>query len=501
MKNIALLTLSILLHFACALSKAAEIDLRPQWDETLPLANPDKGWYHHYFDNTVEKYLVQNDAELTEFPGLDHVYLRLAWAYLEPAEGRFDWNVVDEPIAKWTSHGMGIAFRISCKETGVNRIEQQFATPRWVRNAGARGGFYAKRKPVGPEGPWEPVYDDPVFLAKLENFIAAFAARYDGKPWLRYVDIGSFGDWGEGHTSSGSGLKYGYTALDKHVDLHLKYFHKTQLIISDDFVFGLANPEERQRMHAKLLQHNVSYRDDSILVDWFVKAYSKTSTVRSPDLFADAWQKTPTVFELEHYGIVKSKGNWTPQPGSSLETFGAGRTGADYFRRALEQLHATYIGFHGYAREWLADNPALTAELLNRCGYWFFPHRVELPGAFSAGKSNIVTIHWQNRGVAPAYRPYDLILRLDGPSRFEQAIPSGNTRWLPGSAQNPYREVYHMALPAQLTAGDYEIKLKLHSRQAGRDVKLPLKDNLLGGDGFYTIGRVLLVTAETPPLR
>lgn len=487
--KVILLPLAILL-LAIHPASGAEIDLRAQWDETLPLANPDKGWYHHYFDNTVEKYLVQTDTELTAFPGMDHVYLRLAWAYLEPAEGRFNWKVVDDPIAKWTSHGMGIAFRVSCKETGVNRIEQQFATPRWVRDAGAQGGFFAKRKPVGPEGPWEPVYDDPVFLAKLENFIAAFAARYDGKPWLRYVDIGSFGDWGEGHTSSGSGLKYGYTALERHVDLHLNYFRKTQLVISDDFVSSLANPEERQRMHAKLLKHGVSYRDDSILVDWYVKTYGKTFTVRSPELFADAWRKTPTVFELEHYGIVKNQGNWIPQPGSSLEEFGAGRSGAEVFRGALEQLHATYIGFHGYARDWLADNPVLTTELLNRCGYWFFPHKVELPAALVAGKSNNVSIHWQNRGVAPAYRPYNLILRLDGTSRFEQSLPSGNTRWLPGPAENLHREIYSLTVPAKLASGDYELKLRLLSRESTRDVKLPLQARLLDSDGFYTIGRV-----------
>jgi hypothetical protein len=468
---------------------AAEIDLRPQWDETIPLANPHKGWYHHLFDNHVNKYLLESDDDLLKFPGMDHIYLRLAWAYLEPQEGRFNWRVVDEQIRKWTARGLGVAFRISCKETSTDRIEQQFATPRWVRDAGAQGGFYMKGKPVGPDGPWEPVYDDPVFLKKLDRFLAAFAARYDGKPWLRYVDIGSFGDWGEGHTSSGSQRKYGFDALDRHVDLHLKYFRRTPLVVSDDFVTGLASPEDRQRMHAKFLQHGVSYRDDSILVDWYVKTYSPKFTVRSPELFADAAPKTPTVFELEHYGSVKSKGNWTPQPGSSLEKFGAGRTGADYFRGALELLRATYIGYHGYAREWLADNPALTVELLNRCGYWFFPHTVKLPDALIAGQTNTVSVSWQNRGVAPAYHPYSLVLRLEGRQKIEKELPSGNTRWLPGPADKTWRETYALVLPASLKPGDYTLKLKLRSHEARRDVTLPLKAGVLGKDGFYTIGR------------
>ena len=73
---------------------------------------------------------------------MDHLYIRLAWAYLEPKEGQFDWAVIDRIIEKWTAHGLGIAFRISCKETSTDRIEQQFATPRWVMEAGAKGGYY-----------------------------------------------------------------------------------------------------------------------------------------------------------------------------------------------------------------------------------------------------------------------------------------------------------------------------------------------------------------------
>ncbi|MBM4154564.1 MAG: DUF4832 domain-containing protein [Lentisphaerae bacterium] len=486
----AIRPVTVAMFVAAGAASGAVVDLRPDWDASQPLANPDKGWYHHHFDNTVEKYLVERDEELTAFPGMDHLYLRLAWAYLEPAEGRFDWKVIDEPIAKWTAKGMGIAFRISCKETGTSRIEQQFATPRWVRDAGAKGGHFVKGKPAGPEAPWEPVYDDPVFLAKLDAFLAAFAARYDGKPWLRYVDIGSFGDWGEGHTSSGSGLKYPFEAFERHIDIHLRHFTKSPLVISDDYVTSLVSTNDRRRLHAKIAAAGIGYRDDSILVDWYVKTYTPTFTVRSPGLFEDTWRRTPTVFELEHYGKVKENGNWVPRPGSSLAVHGGGRTGADYFRGALERLHATWIGFHGYARHWLADNPQLTVEMLNRCGYWFFPHTVERPDVLKAGASNAVSIAWENRGVAPAYRPYTLVLRLEGPETFECAQPSGNMRWMPEPPGKTWSETYALALPASMKPGDYALSFKLRSDAAARDVKLPLKAARQRADGFTAIGRV-----------
>lgn len=483
------LTLLTALLLAPLAGFGATVDLQSQWDETIPLANPHKGWYHHYPDNHINKYQIAKDADLLKFPGMDHVYIRLAWAYLEPREGQFDWPVIDRIIEKWTAHGLGISFRISCKESSADRVEQQYATPRWVKDAGARGGFYSRGQIAGPEAPWEPVFDDPIFLQKLENFLKAFAARYDGKPWLRYVDIGSIGDWGEGHTWAGSRTECSFATRLKHVDLHLKYFKRSQLVISDDYVYSLPD-SERQAMHRHIISNGISYRDDSILVNGYLQGLSDRFTVRSPEFFADAYLKTPTVFELEHYGKVKKLGNWEAQADSSAAKYGKGKTGPDYFRGALELLHATYIGYHGYAHEWLVDNPALTGELLNRCGYWFFPHKVEFPDVFIAGQTSNVSISWQNRGVAPAYHPFALILRLEGPDPCEVELPSGNTHWLPGPPVKPWCESYLLTVPGTCKPGDYDLKFKLYSREAAREVKLPLKARLLDQRGYYTIGKV-----------
>ncbi len=465
------------------------IDLRPEWDASTPLKNPHKGWYHHYPDNHINKYEVARDADLLEFPGMDHVYIRLAWAYLEPREGQFDWGVIDRIIEKWTGHGLGISFRISCKETSTDRVEQQYATPRWVMEAGAKGGFYRMGKQTGPEGPWEPVFDDPVFLAKLENFLKAFAARYDGKPWLRYVDIGSIGDWGEGHTWAGSRIECSFGARRQHVDLHLKYFKKSPLVISDDFVFALNNPAERKALHKHIVDNGISYRDDSIIVNGYVQGLSDQFTVRSPEFFADTYLKTPTVLELEHYGAVKKLGNWEGKPDSLMARFGKGKKGPDYFRGAIDLLHATYIGYHGYAHEWLADNPALTGELLNRYGYWYFPHSIRLPEQMAPGEEVVLGIAWENRGVAPAYKVFQLKVRLDGPAVFEQELESGNLRWLPKTGE-PSKESYRLQLPKDLKPGEYTLSFKLHSKAAGRDVLLALNPRLMNADKFYQVVKV-----------
>jgi hypothetical protein len=467
-----------------------KIDMRPHWNDKIALENPDKGWYHHFPDNNINKYIIHNDSDLLAFPGMDHIYIRLSWGYLEPEEGKFNWKIIDDIINKWTALGMKVSFRISCKETSTDRIEQQFATPKWVMEAGAKGDYYRSGQKVGPDGPWEPVFDDPVFLEKLENFLRAFAERYDGKPWVRYVDIGSIGDWGEGHTSSGSRIDLTFDQRKIHIDLYLKYFKKTQLIISDDFVYSVTNPQERSRLHQFVVQKGISYRDDSPLVNgYFNDRYSKTYTVRSPEFFEDVYRSKPTVFELEHYNKVKSQGNWTAEEGSAISKYAPGKTGPDYFRGALNLLHATYIGYHGDAHDWLTDNPQLTFELLNKCGYWYFLDQVKIPEPMLAGSENILEMVWENRGVAPAYRKYPLKLSLVGSDTLDIELESGNLSWMPDGINN---EKYIVKIPKGTPPGQYDLRLKLFSNYEKKDVYLALDSNLMDGNNYYKIATVTI---------
>ncbi len=94
MRFLHLVSAVLLLSFGGSLS-AGVVDLTPNWDRETVLSNPDKGWYHHYYDNGLEKYLLTSDSDLEAIPGMDHLYMRLAWSFLEPKEGEFDWSVID----------------------------------------------------------------------------------------------------------------------------------------------------------------------------------------------------------------------------------------------------------------------------------------------------------------------------------------------------------------------------------------------------------------------
>ena len=40
---------------------------------------------------------------LPDFPCLNDIYLRLAWSYLEPEEGVYNWVVIDSIINRWVT--------------------------------------------------------------------------------------------------------------------------------------------------------------------------------------------------------------------------------------------------------------------------------------------------------------------------------------------------------------------------------------------------------------
>jgi len=226
------------------------------------LVNPGMGWTMHFYSNVPSNYGSKLEPwdTLDDFPGLSTVYLRIPWAFIEPEEGQFNWAILDTPAQRWIAGGKRIALRLTCSENWM-----KYATPEWVKDAGAKGTFYQFNKGrVEKSGTWDPFFDDPIFIEKLDAFLAAAAKRYDGNPNVEFIDVGTYGMWGEGHTFMSS-MQDSIEIQKLHIDLHLKHFKKTLLCISDDFA-GHNKPGSRFPITDYALSKGVTIRDDSILV-------------------------------------------------------------------------------------------------------------------------------------------------------------------------------------------------------------------------------------------
>lgn len=490
-----LLFLTLCITYACSTTPTPQkVDFKPQWDTIRVLKNPHKGWYHHLLDNGIDKYAISNDSFFSTFPGMDHLYVRLAWSYLEPSEGSFDWHRIDEVVEKYVPLGYHIAFRISSKETDTypGSVGQQFngiqyATPAWVQKAGAKGTVVEN----GGVRSWTPDWDNAVYLEKLDNFHRAFATRYDNQPWMSYVDIGSIGEWGEGHTHFSTKVPPTVEQVKVNIDIFLKNYPKSQLVVTDDLLYWGKPEADVKILLDYAVSNGISLRDDSPLVDWYMDKNMNTWSVSHPRFFDPLYLTRPIVFELQHYGNVIKDGNWLGKNGAGkIEKHGY--SGAHVMRKAIETMHATYIGYHGYAEQWLTDNPELTRELANLCGYWYFPVSASVPAKMNRDK-NEISITWFNKGVAPAYHDYELVLKFESENPDNsftlQPIASGNKNWLPGI---PLTESYPFELLAGAKRGSYTLKFKLEEKltETNQPIQVGIHESMIDEDGFVRLGKV-----------
>src|SRR5690606_2663375 len=103
-------------------------------DHGEALINPGMGWVTYFYSNLYQNYGSQLAASDTVryFPGMNTVFLRIPWAFVEPEEGKFVWEILDTPAQRWVDEGGQVAICITATE---NWLES--GTPRWVVAAGA----------------------------------------------------------------------------------------------------------------------------------------------------------------------------------------------------------------------------------------------------------------------------------------------------------------------------------------------------------------------------
>ena len=273
----------------------------------------------------------------------------------------------------------------------------------------------------------------------------------------------------------------------------MKNYTKSQLVTTDDLLYYGKPDTDIKELFDFAVSSGLTLRDDSPLVDWYMINNLDTWTVSHPQFFDPLYLQKPIVFELQHYHMVKNDGNWLGKNGENkIEKYGY--SGADVLRKAIETMHATYIGYHGYAEDWLTDNPDLTNELANRCGYWYFPVKATFPSTLKKGE-NTCSITWENKGVAPGYTTYGLSFQFESlrdNTVFSVLVDdSGNTKWQPGKVAT---ETYQLLLPEEAKKGKYMLKFKLvdNSTTETRDVHVGVSKKLLDTNNYTNLGEVIV---------
>jgi hypothetical protein len=314
----------------------------------------------------------------TASPLVSTVCFRVPWSFLEPVEGRFNWPLLDTPAQRWIARGKRIVIRVTCSEGWL-----PYATPEWVKDAGATGWNYRYGRGRNAKGhSWDPDPSDPVFLEKLEAFLRVFALRYDGNPNVAFIEIGSLGLSGQCHTANSSRIpdKLLGAAVRAHIALHTEAFQRTPLVIGA----GVARAGLDEGEGAGLAQarsRGVLIRDDGL-----VSGESSLRWQRALRM-GDEWITSPQFLGDPHDGMPSKRED--DDLGEYLEAITGSRT--------------SYASLPLVSTESLEQNRDAILQIARTVGYRFQLRRATWPSVVAIGDPFEIETRWENAGAAPCY--------------------------------------------------------------------------------------------------
>ncbi|NBV20928.1 MAG: DUF4832 domain-containing protein [Proteobacteria bacterium] len=436
---------------------------------TKPVVNPGKGWSAHDWP----KWQAQ---EVLDFVGMG--VRRFDWAKLEPREGEYDWSPVEETLAAWGDLGRVCNLGVMCANSH-SQLPGGLVTPQWVFDAGAKRHEMDLTPAMATQGTAghkiAPVFDDPVFLAKLRAFLQAFAQRFDGDPRLAVLDIRSYGNWGECHMHPFKVPDIAPEKFREHVQMHLDAFKKTQLCLSRNSHLGKFGPLKEVFDWAVLEKHLAPRRD----------GICGNSDGKETALGLGI---APGVFELyADYDTLKRLGWWA----GTKDQHGQGFRLED----CIENGHPTWVDLGGGkpGLRLLQENRALVERLTNRIGYHFVLKEAKYPKTLPSGAARTLSLTWENQGVATLFIPAKVSFALLSPDGKVAAVCEASASkpadWKPGT---PVTVIDTLAFK-HAASGNYTLAIGLLQPKDDLKPSIKLGNDLPAVTGWFELGPVRVV--------
>lgn len=454
------------------------------------LANPGIGW----------QYMASSNTNLLPETVAYFERADVSWRLINPAEGSYNWSLIDNRIQTAVNQGKMASFRIYTmrgESYGGHQI------PDWVMNKGIRM--------LGSE----PDYSGCVYQEYWGNFVNVLRQRYDGNPNIAYIDISGYGDFNEwswrtqtewdnnalspntvdgmarkrladmfiGGSSSSHSCRNGDGSVSSGNSYSYAGWNSTQLIMPFAGVRQSISYVANRRS-------DVGFRHDCL-----GRAGSAVSDFSNQTgIWDQRWKTAPMVYELCAI-------NWND---------------SNFVNRAdglLKWSHGSLVH----------DNPnggaqpqATMQNLMRNVGYRYQLSQAVIPATATQGSQVQVTMNWLNVGYAPNYpkmgQNFELQMYLlrDGQERHMWPITSTNiASWFPANTlpgTPPTNSVSANITLPNISAGDYSVAVNIIDKRTGNPINLAIsgKQNFLSGAGvsrhYYVIGSMSLQqNTPTPP--
>lgn len=395
------------------------------------------------------------------------------WNKLNPAKGVYDWMELEKLLNALAEHNMTYALRVlpytpSFIKSDFPPQEDYDWTPPFVYEMGA------KKIQIDLRGTdyhaYAPVWDDSIYIWAAKEFAKALAEKYDGDPRIEYIDVRTFGEWGEWHTSHMLGsVMPADSVLKDMLDYYASVFKKTQLVLPSN---GFGD------VYTHALDLGITKRDDGFI-----------GIPGRPDTLLRAYNANlPTIAEnIAGYRTMLTYDDLIPG--------GSQKWTAERWVDAITTAHLTYYvldqdndcGYYFYK-----DNKALADSMSKVIGYNFTVTRAELltiAGADNASSTaensadtaagnvatNTLNITIKNTGVAPCF--FDVYLVAEFVDSTGKALAQiGETVRIPkgifkDGASQDFSFTYKV-MPSAVPAGEANLAI-----QPGVSVALSLYES------------------------
>lgn len=372
--------------------------------------NPLQGWVIYaglgdgLSDNFWSEYdnFTSSEGKIKVSDYATTLFIRAAWTYFNPEENVYAWqstcNTKPAQRLKMLVEGakqrnLKLAFSLITD----SRDKHDTFTPQYVKDAGAQG-FTST---TGSTQVWSPYPDDPVFQAKYEQFLTAFAEQYNDPDLVQFISGTGLGKWGEGHS-----LKYSTgnmtpreSVFDWITGLTASLFTKVPIVINyhrwiltgtewDDNKYD-ANSE---RLLDKAVNLGFSLRHDAMGMKTYYsnweKNYVHKYTYQRPVLSEGGW--------------VKASHGGSPMKQDGYADYAAVRHGE--FDDA-QDAHANMMDFRynsnisdGETYSWFNEAFDLVKRFIREGGYHLYPTQVTMPSVVKPGSSVTLKSIWANCG-------------------------------------------------------------------------------------------------------
>ena len=312
------------------------------------------------------------------------LYVDITWAELEPEEGVYAWETIEEKnqFARWKKEGKHLVLRFVCDIPGNT---EHMDIPEWLyEKSGKAGKWYDGEYGKG----FAPDYENSTIISCHEQAVKALGARFGQDGLISYIELGSLGHWGEWHVNYGEGIQRipGEEIREKYILPWIEAFPDAMILMRRPFAtakkygFGLYND---MTGHPQGTQS---------WFDWINNGgdYDQTGEKNAIVSMKDFWKTAP------------SGGEFT----SSLSMEEMMDTNLSETVELIREAHTTFLGpkipDEDYADEY--------KEVLKNMGYRLWISKAELK---STRNSSHLELTWENSGVAPLYKDWPVYVYIE----------------------------------------------------------------------------------------